>query len=794
MKVMGINFEEELNAAQLAAVRYCDGPSLVIAGAGSGKTRVLTYKIAYLIEMGYEPWSILALTFTNKAAKEMKERIAAGVGKIDASAIWMGTFHSVFSKILRKEAHLLGYDSNFTIYDQTDSRSLIKSIIKEMQLDDKVYKPAVVGERISSAKSSLIMPAEYASDAGLLGDDQRARIPNTRYIYSSYCERCKQANAMDFDDLLLNTYRLFDEFPEVREKYVRKFRYLLVDEYQDTNSLQAAIVWQLTKERQAVCVVGDDAQSIYSFRGANIGNILGFTERYKGAKIFKLEQNYRSTQMIVNAANSLIRRNAHQIEKTVYSQRAVGSPLAVCSAYSDFEEGEIVANKVAELRRRKGLDFCDIAVLYRTNAQSRIFEEAFRKRSFPYRIYGGLSFYQRKEIKDVIAYFRLICNHHDEEAMKRIINYPARGIGDTTLQKVKQAAIDNGASMWDVLQNPAAYDLQVNKGTLAKLLGFVGLIESFTAVAAEKNASEVASVVVSESGVWGDIFRDSSVEGKARQENLQELVDGIKEFVDMRLEEGNEYNRLPDFLAEVSLMSDQDAGDEAGDNHITLMTIHSAKGLEFKAVFVVGLEEELFPNQCALVSPREMEEERRLFYVAITRAQDYCILTHSKTRYHYGTTEYHEPSRFIDEIDEGCLSRSGNIATTQAQQRSGMFAAANRRGNMFAGQQRAAADGGSLFGGSRFPTPQQPATRVVDASSMGHPRLQRLSDVERDYSAPKSNHAAVSPGAIVQHDRFGVGMVQSVEGAGENAKAVINFKNAGTKTLLLKFAKLKTIG
>ena len=791
---MGINFEEELNAAQLAAVRYCDGPSLVIAGAGSGKTRVLTYKIAYLLEMGYEPWSILALSFTNKAAREMTERIAAGVGKIDASAIWMGTFHSVFSKILRKEAHLLGYDSNFTIYDQADSRSLIKSIIKEMQLDDKVYKPAVVGERISSAKSSLIMPAEYASDAGLLGDDQRARIPNTRYIYSSYCERCKQANAMDFDDLLLNTYRLFDEFPEVREKYVRKFRYLLVDEYQDTNSLQAAIVWQLTKERQAVCVVGDDAQSIYSFRGANIGNILGFTERYKGAKIFKLEQNYRSTQMIVNAANSLIRRNAHQIEKTVYSQRAVGSPLAVCSAYSDFEEGEIVANKVTELRRRKGLDFCDIAVLYRTNAQSRIFEEAFRKRSFPYRIYGGLSFYQRKEIKDVIAYFRLICNHHDEEAMKRIINYPARGIGDTTLQKVKQAAIDNGASMWDVLQNPAAYDLQVNKGTLVKLMGFVALIESFTAVAAEKNASEVASVVVSESGVWGDIFRDSSVEGKARQENLQELVDGIKEFVDMRLEEGNEYNRLPDFLAEVSLMSDQDAGDEAGDNHITLMTIHSAKGLEFKAVFVVGREEELFPNQCALVSPREMEEERRLFYVAITRAQDYCILTHSKTRYHYGTTEYHEPSRFIDEIDEGCLSRSGNIATTQAQQRSGMFAAANRRGNMFAGQQRAAADGGSLFGGSRFPTPQQPTTRVVDASSMGHPRLQRLSDVERDYSAPKSNHTPVSPGAIVQHDRFGVGMVQSVEGAGENAKAVINFKNAGTKTLLLKFAKLKTIG
>ena len=799
---MGINFEEELNEAQLAAVRYCDGPLLVIAGAGSGKTRVLTYKIAYLLEMGYEPWSILALTFTNKAAKEMKERIAAGVGAIDASAINMGTFHSVFSKILRKEAHLLGYESNFTIYDQADSRSLIKSIIKEMQLDDKVYKPAAVGERISAAKSRLILPAEYASDAALLGDDQRARIPNTRYIYSSYCERCKQANAMDFDDLLLNTYRLFEEFPEVREKYVRRFRYLLVDEYQDTNFLQAAIVWQLTKERQAVCVVGDDAQSIYAFRGANIGNILGFTRRYENAKIFKLEQNYRSTQMIVNAANSLIKKNAEQIEKNVYSQRALGEPLAVCSAYSDFEEGEIVANKITELRRRKGLDFCDIAVLYRTNAQSRIFEEAFRKRSFPYRIYGGLSFYQRKEIKDVIAYFRLICNPHDEEAMKRIINYPARGIGDTTLQKVKQVAIDKGVSMWEVLQNPVAYGLQVNKGTLAKLMGFVGLIESFAAVAAEKNASEVASVVVSESGVWGDIFRDNSVEGKARQENLQELVDGIKEFADMRMEEGNEYNRLSDFLAEVSLMSDQDTNDEAGDNHVTLMTIHSAKGLEFKAVFVVGLEEELFPNQCAQVSLREMEEERRLFYVAITRAQDYCILTHSKTRYHYGTTEYHEPSRFIDEIDERYLSRGGDFGGKPIQQRGAMFAGTNSRGGLFGsrnvhndyGNPQAGAERGqysSFAATNNRPMVQQPVQRPAVG---GVSRLQRMSDVVRDFSTPKSNHAAVSVGEMVQHERFGVGVVQSVEGVGENAKAVINFKNAGTKTLLLKFAKLKTIG
>lgn len=799
---MGINFEEELNASQLAAVRYCDGPSLVIAGAGSGKTRVLTYKIAYLLEMGYEPWSILALTFTNKAAKEMKERIASSVGKLDASAICMGTFHSVFSKILRKEAHLLGYDSQFTIYDQTDSRSLIKSIIKEMQLDEKIYKPAAVGERISNAKSALVLPREYASNTGLVGDDQRARIPETRYIYSRYCERCKQANAMDFDDLLLNTYRLFEEFPEVREKYVRKFRYLLVDEYQDTNFLQAAIVWQLTKERQAVCVVGDDAQSIYAFRGANIGNILGFTQRYKNAKVFKLEQNYRSTKMIVNAANSIIKNNAQQIEKTVYSERAMGEPIAVCPAYSDFEEGEIVANRISDLRRRKGLDFCDIAVLYRTNAQSRIFEEAFRKRSFPYRIYGGLSFYQRKEVKDVIAYFRLICNHHDEEAVKRIINYPARGIGDTTLQKVKQVAIDNGVSLWEVLQNPAGFGLAVNKGTLAKLAGFAGLIEDFTLLAAEKDAAEVASVVVRESGVWGDIFRDNSVEGKARQENLQELLDGIKEFVDMRLEEGNEYNRLTDFLAEVSLMSDQDTNDEAGDNHITLMTIHSAKGLEFSAVFVVGLEEDLFPNQCAAVSPREMEEERRLFYVAVTRAKDYCTLSYSKTRYHYGTTEYHEPSRFITEIAPGCLSRGGGAGEQPLPQRGGLFAGTSARSGLFPSNSGRGVYNNSQVGSTRGhyssfqsasnrPVAQQPINNSVVCSSS---RLQRLSDVERDFYAPKSNHTAVSAGSFVQHDRFGVGEVLSVEGVGENAKAVINFKNAGTKTLLLKFAKLKTIG
>lgn len=785
---MGINFEKELNAAQLEAVTYCDGPSLVIAGAGSGKTRVLTYKIAYLLEMGYEPWSILALTFTNKAAKEMKERIAASVGKVDASAIWMGTFHSVFSKILRKEAHYLGFEPNFTIYDQADSRSLIKSIVKEMQLDEKVYKPAVVGERISGAKSRLISPKEYAADAGLVGDDQRARIPSTHYIYSRYCERCSQANAMDFDDLLLNTYRLFEEFPEVREKYANKFRYLLVDEYQDTNQLQAAIVWQLTKERQAVCVVGDDAQSIYAFRGANIGNILGFTKRYDNARIFKLEQNYRSTKMIVGAANSLIKKNVNQIDKQVYSERGDGEPLQVCSAYSDFEEGEIVANKITELRRRAAVQFCDIAVLYRTNAQSRIFEEAFRKRSYPYRIYGGLSFYQRKEIKDVIAYFRLLCNNHDEEALKRIINYPARGIGDTTLQKVRAVAVEHGVSLWEVLKNPVAHSLDVNKGTLSKLLGFVGLIEAFSEVAATKNAFELATIVVRESGVLADISRDNSVEGKARQENIEELMSAIKEFVDMRVEEGNDFNRLPDFLAEVSLLSDQEMSDDADENYITLMTVHSAKGLEFGTVFVVGLEEELFPNQCAQTSPREMEEERRLFYVAITRAKDYCFLTHAKTRFHYGTTDYHEPSRFIKEIDERYLS--GNGGARVAQRSGGMFAATNMRSGVFTATRERA-----FGGGTAISTERVSAQRTIHASAFNEkPKLRRLSDVERDFSAPRSTATAVSVGAVVQHSRFGVGEVMACEGAGENAKATIKFKNAGVKTLLLKFAKLEIIG
>ena len=803
-----INYEEELNAAQCAAVRYLDGPSLVIAGAGSGKTRVLTYKIAYLLENGYEPWSILALTFTNKAANEMKERIAARVGERAASMLWMGTFHSVFSKILRREAVHIGYNPQFTIYDQSDSRNLVKSIIKDMQLDDKVYKPNAVAERISSAKSNLISPSDYENDQGLRGDDKRARIPAVYEIYNRYAERCRLANAMDFDDLLVNTYRLFKDFPEVRRQYVERFRYVLVDEFQDTNYVQACIVWQLTQERKAVCVVGDDAQSIYSFRGANIGNILGFTERYGGAEIFKLEQNYRSTRMIVNAANSLIDKNSQQIKKNVYSERGEGSPLELYPAYSDLEEVEIVANKIAELRRREGLGFSDFAILYRTNAQSRVFEEAFRRRGFPYRIFGGLSFYQRKEVKDVIAYFRLICNKDDEEAFKRIINYPARGIGDKTIQKVKDLALERGLSLWQVLADPFLCGLEVNKGTLAKLMQFTGMIDRFSQLAAEKDAIEVARAVVKESGLREELYRDTSVEGKARQENLEALMAAVQDFVDMHLEEGNEQNSLSDFLSEVSLMSDLD-NDEGGDGErITLMTVHSAKGLEFPTVFIVGLEEDLFPNSGARESLREMEEERRLLYVAITRAKDHCILSFAKSRYKYGQFGFCEPSCFIKEINPAYMIMQGSAGMQRQQQQQsfrsgGMFGATNSFGSgrrTAYGQQENGQPQWSRSSAGRTTEPprsREPENRPAATPSFtSRPtNLYRVSDVQRySQGTAGSSQPRLSVGAIVQHDRFGVGEVMSTEGVGENAKATIKFQNAGVKTLLLKFAKLKTIG
>ena len=601
-----------MNESQREAVLYIDGPSLVIAGAGSGKTRVLTYKIAYLLEQGYEPWSVLALTFTNKAASEMKRRVARQVGWERARYIWMGTIHSIFARILRTEAEVLGFKSNFTIYDQTDSRSLIKAIIKEMGLDDKTYKPASVQSRISNAKNYLVLPQAYASNTELRESDREAKMGDIYKVYLRYWERCRQAGAMDFDDLLLYTYLLFEEHPEICHKYAERFAYVLVDEYQDTNFAQHSIVWQLTRERQRVCVVGDDAQSIYSIRGANIDNILKLTRQYKDAKLFKLEQNYRSTQTIVNAANSLIEKNREQIRKEVFSENETGDRIKVTDAYSDVEEGEIVANKVVELHRREDIAYSDFAILYRTNAQSRIFEEALRNRSLPYRLYGGLSIYHRKEIKDVIAYFRLVVNPDDEEAFKRIINYPARGIGDTTVNKIIQAATEAHVSLWTVLCQPEAYALSINKGTANKLMAFRQLIANFQARVMTEDAYTLGADIIRQSGIINEIYQDKSPESLSRQENVEELVNGIHDFCSTRQEEGEaEHVYLPDFLSEVSLLSDQDMDRSDSEEKITLMTVHSAKGLEFNTVFVVGLEEDLFPSAMAKNSYRELEEERR---------------------------------------------------------------------------------------------------------------------------------------------------------------------------------------
>ena len=618
---MNINYIKELNESQCAAVTYNDGPSLVIAGAGSGKTRVLTYKIAYLLENGYNPWNILALTFTNKAAREMKERIARQVGAERARYLWMGTFHSIFSRILRAEAQYIGFTSQFTIYDTADSKSLLRSIIKEMGLDEKTYKPGTVQARISNAKNHLVTPTGYAANKEAYEGDMAVKMPAIRDIYTRYWERCRQAGAMDFDDLLVYTYILFRDYPEVLARYQDQFRYILVDEYQDTNYAQHSIVLQLTKENQHVCVVGDDAQSIYSFRGADIDNILYFTKTYPNTKVFKLEQNYRSTQTIVCAANSLIEKNERQIRKAVFSEKEKGEAIGVFQAYSDVEEGDIVANKVAELRREYHYEYADFAILYRTNAQSRIFEEALRKRSMPYKIYGGLSFYQRKEIKDVIAYFRLVVNPNDEEAFKRIINYPARGIGDTTVGKIISAATDHGVSLWSTLCEPLTYGLNINKGTHTKLQGFRALIEGFITDQADKNAYEIGVDIISQSGIMNDVCQDTSPENLSRKENIEELVNGMNDFCALRQEEGNPNISLTDFLSEIALLTDQDS-DKADDGEkITLMTVHSAKGLEFKNVFVVGLEENLFPSGMVGDSPRALEEERRLFYVALTRAK-----------------------------------------------------------------------------------------------------------------------------------------------------------------------------
>lgn len=642
----------DLNEAQRAAVEYIDGPSLVIAGAGSGKTRVLTYKIAYLLSQGMKPWSIMALTFTNKAAREMKERIGKLVGNDLAQHLYMGTFHSIFSRILRAEAEHIGFNNNFTIYDESDSRSLIKAIVKEMELDDKKYKPAAVHAKISMAKNNLMSAAAYESDAAIFEQNKRAQIPEVGKIFVAYVQRCKQANAMDFDDLLTLTYQLFREHEDIRHKYAARFDYVLVDEYQDTNHVQMSIVMQLCQEKQRVCAVGDDSQSIYSFRGANIDNILNYQRQFQGTRLFKLEQNYRSTQTIVEAANSLIKHNRNQIPKDVFSENAKGEKIQYKPAYSDKEEAVIVAKDVKRIRREDGCQYSDFAILYRTNAQSRSFEEEFRKQGIPYRIYGGLSFYQRKEIKDIIAYFRLVANPDDEEAIKRIINYPARGIGATTVLKIADCAHQNQVSFWAVIGTPEQYGLAVNKGTMNKLETFRLLISSFIERAQTTDVYELGDAIIKESGISQDIMSGKDADDLARQENLEEFLSGMSAFVEERREEGRfDELFLQDYLQDVALLTDADSDGDKDEPSVSLMTVHAAKGLEFPTVFVVGLEENIFPSPLSAASLRELEEERRLLYVAITRAEKHCILTNAKNRWRYGKMEFDNPSRFIDEID-----------------------------------------------------------------------------------------------------------------------------------------------
>lgn len=783
------DYIEELNESQRAAVLYGDGPSLVIAGAGSGKTRVLTYKIAYLLENGYNPWNILALTFTNKAAREMKERIARQVGEQRARYLWMGTFHSVFSRILRAEASHIGFTSQFTIYDSADSKSLLRSIIKEMGLDENTYKPGSVQARISNAKNHLVSPSGYATNKEAYEADAAVKMPAIRDIYSRYWERCRQAGAMDFDDLLVYTYILFRDFPEVLARYREQFRYVLVDEYQDTNYAQHSIVLQLTKENQRVCVVGDDAQSIYSFRGADIDNILYFTKIYPDTKVFKLEQNYRSTQTIVRAANSLIEKNERQIPKEVFSEKERGEAIGVFQAYSDVEEGDIVTNKIAQLRREHDYGYSDFAILYRTNAQSRVFEEALRKRSMPYKIYGGLSFYQRKEIKDIIAYFRLVVNPNDEEAFKRIINYPARGIGDTTVGKIIKAATDNNVSLWTVLCDPITYGLTINKNTHTKLQGFRELIEQFMTEVAEKNAYEIGTAIIRQSGIINDVCQDNSPENLSRKENIEELVNGMNDFCAMRQEEGNTNVSLIDFLSEVSLLTDQDSDKEGDGEKVTLMTVHSAKGLEFRNVFVVGLEENLFPSGMAGDSPRAMEEERRLFYVAITRAEEHCFLSFAKTRFRYGKMECGSPSRFLRDIDTRFLQLPQEAALGRSvDEGAGRFRREMEEGY----SRRPSAERFSARPSADRPQRERPKEQIIAPTV---PRnLKRVSGTTVSPSvAPGAGITGVQPGQTIEHERFGIGQVIRVEGSGDNAKATIHFRNAGDKQLLLRFARFKVI-
>lgn len=834
----------DLNEAQRAAVEYIDGPSLVIAGAGSGKTRVLTYKIAYLLSQGMKPWSIMALTFTNKAAREMKERIGKLVGNDLAQHLYMGTFHSIFSRILRAEAEHIGFNNNFTIYDESDSRSLIKAIVKEMGLDDKKYKPAAVHAKISMAKNNLMSAAAYESDAAIFEQNKRAQMPEVGKIFVAYVQHCKQANAMDFDDLLTLTYQLFREHEDIRHKYAARFDYVLVDEYQDTNHVQMSIVMQLCQEKQRVCAVGDDSQSIYSFRGANIDNILNYQRRFQGTRLFKLEQNYRSTQTIVEAANSLIKHNRNQIPKNVFSENAKGEKIQYKPAYSDKEEAAIVAKDVKRIRREDSCQYSDFAILYRTNAQSRSFEEEFRKQGIPYRIYGGLSFYQRKEIKDIIAYFRLVANPDDEEAIKRIINYPARGIGATTVLKIADCAHQNQVSFWEVIGAPERYGLAVTKGTMNKLETFRLLISSFIERAQTTDVYELGDAIIKESGISQDIMSGKDADDLARQENLEEFLSGMSAFVEERREEGRfDELFLQDYLQDVALLTDADSDGDKDEPRVSLMTVHAAKGLEFPTVFVVGLEENIFPSPLSAASLRELEEERRLLYVAITRAEKHCILTNAKNRWRYGKMEFDNPSRFIDEIDgklidsqdEAGGSLFGSRADSMSDQPEWARAQRSRRPWEDAEQPRYSSRyQNSKPVASQFVADPKPSlfddepetlhtsgrSSVSGRSSLseGNFKSVRALNAAKRYMETHSSHPAsrstgssaasvsssaassagssscgLQEGMKIEHQRFGRGTVLKIEGTGENTKAMVEFVHSGTKQLLLKYAKFTVV-
>ena len=812
----------DLNEAQRAAVEYIDGPSLVIAGAGSGKTRVLTYKIAYLLSQGMKPWSIMALTFTNKAAREMKERIGKLVGNDLAQHLYMGTFHSIFSRILRAEAEHIGFNNNFTIYDESDSRSLIKAIVKEMGLDDKKYKPAAVHAKISMAKNNLMSAAAYESDAAIFEQNKRAQMPEVGKIFVAYVQRCKQANAMDFDDLLTLTYQLFREHEDIRHKYAARFDYVLVDEYQDTNHVQMSIVMQLCQEKLRVCAVGDDSQSIYSFRGANIDNILNYQRQFQGTRLFKLEQNYRSTQTIVEAANSLIKHNRNQIPKDVFSENAKGEKIQYKPAYSDKEEAVIVAKDVKRIRREDGCQYNDFAILYRTNAQSRSFEEEFRKQGIPYRIYGGLSFYQRKEIKDIIAYFRLVANPDDEEAIKRIINYPARGIGATTVMKIADCAHQNLVSFWEVIGAPEQYGLAVNKGTMNKLETFRLLISSFIERAQTTDVYELGDAIIKESGISQDIMSGKDADDLARQENLEEFLSGMSAFVEERREEGRfDELFLQDYLQDVALLTDADSDGDKDEPRVSLMTVHAAKGLEFPTVFVVGLEENIFPSPLSAASLRELEEERRLLYVAITRAEKHCILTNAKNRWRYGKMEFDNPSRFIDEIDSklidsqdeaggslfGSMSDQPEWARAQRPRRPWEDAEQPRHSSRYQNSKPVAsqfvADPKPSLSEGNFKSVRalNAAKRFMETHS-SHPASRGIGSSAASVSSSSSSAAASSAGSSscglqegmkIEHQRFGRGTVLKIEGTGENTKATVEFVHSGTKQLLLKYAKFTVV-